>query len=326
MICKKKSAMQKVCEKQGLPYKCLPLAFEFDVYSGFMISRIGTILHLHTAHALSIGLMAKLFNKDLRLIAVRRVDFSIKKRSLFKYNHKYLDVLVCVSKNVYNVALNDGVDSDKLKVIHSGIDTKRYAIQNNNMNNKDELLASYNIPKNHIIIGTIAALVGHKDYPSLLKAARIVSDKTENVTFIAIGDGKDKESLLKLHNDLKLNNSFIFACLQEDVKTHLHFFDILVLSYKMEGLGTSVLDAMSAKKPIVACNGGGIPEMIKHEINGLLAEKENPEDLAEKILIMINNKEMRERLAKQAEIDVQEFSIENTVRKNIRLYEEFYGK
>jgi glycosyltransferase involved in cell wall biosynthesis len=347
MVCKKKSDMEKRCIEQGLPYHCLPLASEFDVYSGFMISRIvrdviapsppfakvgeGVVLHLHTAHALSIGLIAKWFKKDLSLVATRRVDFPIKKRSLFKYNHIYLDALVCVSKNVHDVAINDGIEPNKLRVIHSGIDTKRYAIQNCNANDRKILLSLYNIPKDRIIIGTIAALVGHKGYPTLLKAARIVLDSLshfdyqevqDSVTFLAIGDGKDKENLMKLHDRLNLGDSFIFAGFKDDVKSHLHLFDIFVLSSKSEGLGTSVLDAMSAKKPIVACDGGGIPEMIRHEINGLLAERENPVDLAEKILMMLKDKEMRNRFAQQSEIDVQEFSIESTIQKNIALYKE----
>ena len=341
MICKNDSVMQSVCVENGLPVKCLPLVGEFDLYSGYMVARavksplppfkkggdkvgfkkVGSmILHLHTAHAVSIGLIAKFFHRNIRLIAIRRVDFSIKRRSLIKYNHKFLDSVVCISKNIYNVVLKNGVIPNKLRIIHSGVDTNRFTTNTEGNDFRHDILTKYSIPKDHTIIGTIAALVDHKDYPTLLKAAKIVIKTLDNVTFVAIGEGDKKESILKIHDDLKLGDGFIFLGFEKDIKKYLHGIDIFVLASKEEGLGTSILDAMSAQKPIVACNGGGIPEMVKHDINGLLAEKENPEDLAEKLIKMINDMHLRERLSKQAVIDVQEFDIKNTVKKYLQIY------
>ena len=327
MICKKRSCMAKKCEEHQIPFLCLPLISEIDIYSAWKVSLLlknngNDILHLHTAHALSIGLLVKMFCRDIKLIGVRRVDFSIKKSMLsnLKYQNTFLDVLVCISKNIYDVVLKDGVSAEKLRLIHSGIDTNRYAVL------KSKVTKINHPPKQHLVIGTIAAYVGHKDYPTLLKAARLVLNETNNVTFIAIGDGVLFNKMKKIHDELQLGKSFIMAGFQQDIKKYLHSFDIFVLASKKEGLGTSVLDAMSARKAIVACNCGGIPEMIKHNINGLLAEKENPNDLAEKILFLIKNSDLRERVAAQAEIDVQKFSIKHTINKNIELYRELTEK
>jgi len=362
MICKKNSAMAQKCQSDNLPHKCLPLANEIDIYSAFQIARLHSdILHLHDAHALSIGLLAKLFFRRQKLIATRRVDFPLKNFfSSLKYKNKMLDKIVCVSQNVYNTLLSDGIPEKKLRLIHSGIDTQRYAVGNANLG--VDLYTVHNIPRDHLIIGTIAAFAGHKDYPTLLRAAHIVGTafmpsetvgtafmpsetvgtafmpsetvgagfqparhhSFPKITFIALGDGPEKQSIEKLHSDLELGNSFILAGFKENVADYLHWFDIFVLSSKMEGLGTAVLDAMSARKAIVACASGGIPEMIQHEHNGLLAEKENPADLAEKILRLASDEGLRESLARQAEIDVQKFSIQQTTEKNITLYCEIY--
>ena len=330
MVCKKNSAMEKKCSENDLHIYLLPLSSEFDIYSAYKIAQFAKknlmkILHLHTAHALSIGLWAKLFYKSLRLIAVRRVDFSIKSGifSYLKYNNNLLDILVCISKNIYNVALKDSIPQNKLKIIHSGIDTKKvwsgeFGVGSEFWNNI--IKEKYDIPKTNIIIGTIAAYADHKDYPTLLRASKIVIDKYKNVSFISIGGGKITEELKKLHTDLYLKNHFIMEGHQNEIRPYLQSFDIFVLSSKLEGLGTSILDAMAARKPIVACNSGGIPEMIQHNINGLLAEKENLTDLAEKIMQLIDDPDLRMRLAAQAKIDVEEFSIEKTIQKNIELY------
>jgi len=325
MICKRGSAMAELCQVSGLPFRCLRLAGELDFYSAFRIARCGAdIIHCHDAHALSIGLWAKVFFRGKRLIATRRVDFPLKSFfSRLKYKNKLVDKIVCVSQNVCNSLLTGGIPKEKLMVIHSGIDTQRYAVSNNKK--AIYLYERHNIPKDHLIIGTVAAYAGHKDYPTLLRATEIVIRTTENVTFIALGDGPEKQAVFQLHSELSLGASFILTGFVENVVDYLHFFDIFVLASKMEGLGTAVLDAMSARLPVVACASGGIPEMIRHEENGLLAEKENPTDLAEKILQLVHNPDLRERLAQQAEQDVQQFSIANTIQKNIALYSELCG-
>ena len=321
MVCKKNSVMSERCKTDNLPFMNLPLSSEFDVYSAAKLASFtrrnnGKILHLHTAHALSIGLITKFFYRKVKLIAVRRVDFHIKKYSKIKYNNNFLDVLVCISKNISDVVISDGINPDKLRIIHSGIDIDWYKVQ------LSSPPAPLKFGENRFIIGTIAALADHKDYPTLLRAAKIVTDQRMDITFVACGDGEQKDKLMILHKELGLKNRFIFTGFQTDIKKYLHSFDIFVLSSKLEGLGTSVLDAMSAGKPIVACKSGGIPEMIKHGINGLLAEKENPQDLAEKLLRIIDDKELREKLAHQAQDDVKEFSIQNTILKNIKIYNE----
>ena len=329
MICKSGTPMALKCQEKKLPYKTLPLLAEIDFLSAIRIAIFAKrnqakILHLHTAHAISIGLLAKFFYRKTKVIAVKRVDFPIRKNFLsrLKYNNSLLDVLVCISKNIYNVVVNGGFAANRLRMIYSGIDTNRYKLPDENykMEVRQQLFSQYNIPSHHTIIGTVATFTGRKDYPTLLRAAKIVIENNPDITFVALGEGDDKEKILEIRKELQLENRFILAGFQDDVKKYLHFYDIFVLASKLEGLGTSVLDAMSAQKPIVACNSGGIPEMIQHEQNGLLAEAENPADLAEKLLRMVNDQELRKRLALQAEIDVKEFSIENTIRQNIELY------
>ena len=88
-----------------------------------------TILHLHAAHALALGVWAKLFGAQGRMVASRRVDFHIKKNwlSRFKYNNPYLDRIVCISDQIRNVLLADGIPARKLQTIHSGVNIDRFA-------------------------------------------------------------------------------------------------------------------------------------------------------------------------------------------------------
>jgi glycosyltransferase involved in cell wall biosynthesis len=274
---------------------------------------------LHSSHALAIGLWAKLFYSGLKLIAVRRVDFHIKKNwlSQIKYRTRKLDRIVCISEAIRQVLLADGIPAEKLVTIHSGIDIHKFDHQHSSTNLKEQ----FGIPANHIVVGTIAAMVGHKDYPNLLNAAKIVIENQEDVTFIAVGDGSLKNSILELAEKLALGNRFIFAGFQKDIGSFLKIFDIFVLASRLEGLGTSILDAQSVGLPIVACQTGGISEIVWHEQNGLLAPRKDAAALAQAILQLTGSENLRKQFGSRSLQTVRAFDIKTTIAKNIELYE-----
>lgn len=323
IVCQPESRLAEFCRERNLPFFALPMRGEFDLKAAFKIACHARhnnfrILHLHSAHALTLGIWAKLFNHNLRLIAARRVDFSVRKPliGVLKYNNRLIDRIVCVSENIKRVLISDGVDPQKLTVIHSGVDLHKF----------DSVVASdlkneLGIPGDHLVVGTIAALAGHKDYPTLLRAAKQVIERFDKVTFCAVGDGAQKEKLLALHWQLHLGQRFMFLGFRSDVGALLKMFDIFALTSHKEGLGTSVLDAMIVGLPVVATSAGGIPEMIEHGANGLLITSRNDSGLAAALLDLLNNAELRKRLGQAAQQSVQRFDISETVAKTLQLYQ-----
>lgn len=324
LVCQSHSELEKYCKEHTFPYFSLRMRGEVDIVAGFRIALLCRkfqfqILHLHTAHAMAIGLFARLFYPGLKLIAVRRVDFHIKKHVLsqFKYNTRLLDKIVCISDGIKRVLLEDGLNAEKLVTIHSGIDIHKF----DHVRLPNDFRRQLNIPAGDVVIGTIAALAGHKDYPNLLKAARIVLDQTPNITFCAVGDGPDKNVIHKLASELNLGDRFIFTGFRNDLGYFLKLFDIFVLASKKEGLGTSILDAQAVGLPVVGCDTGGIPEAVKHEQNGLLVPPKNEQALAAALLRLINDYELRKKLGQTGRETVAQFSIEQTINNNIELYQ-----
>jgi len=326
--CKPNSKLETYFIDRGLPYKTEKLRNEVDILSARRIAKFAkennyNILHLHTAHAISIGLFAKLFNPHLKLIGMRRVDFHINKNpfSKLKYTSNLLDCIVCISNAIKKIVIQDGIPEDKVKVIPSGIDIHKF-----DNANKNGLKTELGIPDSHLIVGTVAALVGHKDYPNLLKAAEKVIAKTENVSFCAAGSGAKEARIRSLANKLSLEGRFHFLGYRDDIGRVLKNYDIFVLASKKEGLGTSVLDAQSVGLPTVGTTAGGIPEMIENGSNGLLVQKEEPQSLADAILRLVRDKNLREDLGQKAISSVRNYSIKKNIRRNIALYNELLAK
>lgn len=323
------SAIGDFCRAKGLPFYSLRMLGEMDIIAGFRIARLCrkhgfTILHLHSSHGLAIGLWAKLFYSRVKLIAVRRVDFHIQKNwlSQVKYSTRLLDRIVCISEAIRQVVIADGIPAEKLVTIHSGIDIHKF----DHIQPPADFKAKLGIPPDHVLIGTIAAIAGHKDYPNLLQTAKLVCEKLDRVTFCAVGDGPESEKILKLANELGIDQRFVFAGYRKDIGSFLKSFDIFVLASKKEGLGTSLLDAQAVGLPIVTCESGGIPEIIEQGHNGLLVPAQDEKALAEGIIKLISDEQLRKKLGQNALRSVKKFDIQFTVQHNIQLYEKLVSE
>ncbi len=323
MLCKKGFELEEYCYKKGLPHFPIRVSGEADLLAGMKIAGICrkhkfNILHLHTAHAMGLGLIAKFFMPSLILIGVRRVDFHIRKNyfSRKKYFSDKMNKIVCISNGIRKVLLDDGVDDSKLITIHSGVD----------MNKFDDILLpsgfreSLSIPDSNVIVGTVAAFVGHKDYPNLIDAAEIVIRSRKNVTFVAVGDGAKQEQMEALVSSKNLQNHFVFTGFRKDIGNFLKLFDIFVMASKLEGLGTSILDAQAQGLPVVGTNTGGIPEAVQNGINGVLVERQNSQALADGLIKLIDSPELRKQYGEKALETVKQFSREHTYANNLELY------
>src|SRR5512139_3178851 len=303
LVCPRGAVLAERGRARGWPVHTLAMHGELDIAAGRRIAAAArgaglAMLHAHSSHALALGLWARLFDRRLRLVASRRVDFPVGGHFLsrLKYSTGALDRIVCISAAIRDQLAADGVPPGKLVVIPSGVDTRRFA----GVRPPPGFRRSLGIPNGHLVIGTVAALADHKDYPNLLRAARIVLERAPDVTFVAVGDGPLHAPLVSLARELGLGRRFLFLGFREDVGSFLKMFDIFVLASKTEGMGTSVLDAQAVGLPVAACRAGGIPEIVADRETGLLVPPGNPRALAAALLELARNPGLRTTLGARA--------------------------
>ena len=220
-------------------------------------------------------------------------------------------ITVAVSKAVEEYLKTQGVKNTT--TIYTGIDTNLYK-----PNSLNKLRKEFNISKDTFLIGIVAVLRAAKRHKDLIEA---ISTINENIKLIIIGDGPQKNNLLKLIKEKNLEQKVIMTGSRDDIKDILSDLDLFVLPSNMEALGTSILEASSAGVPVVASNIGGISECVREDKNGLLFEAQNIQDLREKILLMIRDKE-RYNFYKQNARDfiIKNFSLKQMVKKTQELY------
>ena len=175
-----------------------------------------------------------------------------------------------------------------ISVVPNGIDLERFEISSGE---KKEGSA-----KTIIFVGRLHPVKGVQ---YLIEAMAIVHQQMPDVKLVIVGDGVQRSMLEELTERLNLNDCIQFAgqVSQESIPRLMHQADVFVLSSLSEGLPVVILEAMAAGLPIVATKVGGIPDIVEEGVNGYLVNAKSSEEIADRLLIFLQNDEMREEIA-----------------------------
>lgn len=197
-------------------------------------------------------------------------------------------------------------------VIPNGINLERFENLSKEVSRKR--LKIKEAEKIIIFIGGMRPVKGIK---YLIEAMKIVTDKNKNKRLFIVGDGEERKYLEDLVRNLNLEKyiTFIGKVPNEKIPEYMAASDVFVLPSLSEGLPVTVLEAMASGLPIVATNVRGLPEIIKNGENGFLVKPKSTEQIAEKVLLLLEDDVLRERISKNNREEVKKYSWENVVEK-----------
>ena len=310
-------------EEAGVSARAVRLRGEWDGVGAMRLAKVMRafdphILHTHTSHAHTLGLWAWMLSaRKAKVVVSRRVDFPISRRGLGRIKYgRSVGRFLAVSEGVRRVLIEGGVPASRTAVVRSGIDLRKF----DDSRNPEYLYEEFGIARDALLVGNVAALAPHKDQVCLLEAARQVVDAFPKARFLIVGEGPLKEALLERRARLGLDREVLFTGFRKDIGAILGLLNVFVLSSCLEGLGTSLLDAMLMGLPIVGTDVGGIPEAVHDGENGFLVPPKNPEALAHAICRLLKNRALREQLGRAGRKIVQQFDIRETVRQTAANY------
>ncbi len=146
------------------------------------------------------------------------------------------------------------------------------------------------------VIGHIGALDhSHKGQGTIIDAARLAATRYPDMRFVLVGDGRDEDRFREQAAGL---DNVEFAGYVTEVDDYLSVFDVFVFPSLHEGLGSTLLDAMSFGLPVVATNVGGIPDIIEDGSNGYLVEPEEPDALLAAVRRILDDPAQRAAIEK----------------------------
>jgi len=280
-----------------------------------------TLIHTHDAHGHTAAVLsAIIFGNKIPIVVSRRVDVPVSKSpfSKIKYNHHAIKKIICVSEKIKEITSPSIKDKSKLCVVYSGIDPEKFKKETPSNKLHIELGLNESVP----IVGNISALAPHKDYYTFIDTAEIVLKSRPDVRFVIIGDGPEKEQIHEYIEHKNLSTKIICTGFRNDISVIFPELTIFLMTSDTEGLGTSLLDAFAANVAVVSTAAGGIPEIVKHNQTGLLAPIRDVRKLSDYVIQLLEDDELRKRIAAHALEFVKTFSKENTALNTLHYYDE----
>ena len=198
------------------------------------------------------------------------------------------DVIVPVSERLNDIlSASDYVPKEKLFMI--------YDIVNPTLIQSMAPETPSNILNNRLKIATVGRMVHLKGYDLAVEAAKILRDRGLAFTWYFIGDGSEKAAIERLIEKYHLRNNIILLGEQANPYPYMRVCDIYIQSSRFEGFGLTIAEAKILHKPVVSTNFPVVHDQITNGVNGLIADM-NPDSLAEQILRLASDDELRETI------------------------------
>jgi glycosyltransferase involved in cell wall biosynthesis len=330
VVTPKGSPLAQRARNEGLPVREITCHGAGDPIAIHAVHQIlnetGTqILHAHTANAHSLGFLVLRLpgtpkSRRPAFVIHRRVDFQPAADPLTRMRYTAEPCLyLCVSDAVRQVLERYGIPPARLRVVHSGIDPARIDAYADG--SREHLRAELGVPVEAGVIGVIGALVPHKGHRHLIAALPRILAARPDACVVLFGEGPLEVELRRDCWERGVQTHVLFAGFRPDVARFLPAIDVYVHPSVEEGLGTTILDAMAARLPVVATRAGGIPEVVRHGETGWLVPPGAPTELAGPVISLLENPRQRAAFGEAGRARVEsEFTIPRLFERTLSAY------
>jgi glycosyltransferase involved in cell wall biosynthesis len=167
---------------------------------------------------------------------------------------------------------------------------------------------------------TVARLNSDKGYPLLIEAIQEIVSTFKGLKFVWLGDGPEQEQILQMIQVRGIADHVITLGYREDVARFLQAADLFVFPTLHEaGQSLALTEAMAYGLPIVASSVNGIPEVIEHNVHGLLCAPNDSEDLKVKLRWALEHLPEMKKMAAMAALKAKDFSEESMIDNTMKI-------
>jgi glycosyltransferase involved in cell wall biosynthesis len=323
-----KDALVSELEGAGLPVHCL-----HGARGPGWIQRLGALardgefdlVHAHSPLA-AIG-------ARIRLAGAHRPRLVYTEHNVWERYHRatYWGNVATYHRNDYVIAVSEHVcDSirypaparalpmPRIETRYHGIDPQAVASWGAIDGVRDEL----GIPEEAPVVGMVANFKPGKGHGVLVEASALVRRSVPDARFVLVGRGPFEPDVRRRARELGVEASFVFAGYREDAQRIMTAFDVLAVPSVYDGLSIALLEAMSLGVPAVLTRVGGNPEAVSHGEQGLIVPPADPAALADGIVALLRDANLRARLGRAAKLRAADFDIRAAVNRTEEVYEE----
>ncbi len=311
--------------RDGVPVVPVNPVFEWDPVAAARLRALlrrvrADVVHAHAGHALAVAALAAA-GTPVPLLAARRVALPPRRNPLSRWKYARPARFIAVSERVREVLCANGVAADRVSVVRSGVD-----LRGRRTPASAATLRSLGLVPGRPLVVMVSALVApHKDPETFLEAVAEARRAGHDLQALLIGDGPLAAATDRSCRRLGLDGVVRLPGFRPDAVELLAAADVAVLSSRDEGLGTTLLDAMAAGVPVVATAAGGVIEIVRDGVDGLLVAVGDGGALGAAIGRVLRDPALRRALSAAGRERVRQFSIDSTVEGTLAIYRTLDG-
>lgn len=316
---KKNSVIEHKMEEAGIRIRYLDTSTKyFDPGTMFLLSKIirewqPDVVHIHT-YVLKMAAYALWRNKVRHIVHTIHVPPEVEFRGCSKgaflaLYQKLGIVAAAVSKTVQESAVLV-YRKKEVRLIYNGVDLHRF-----------ECRREYTRTGNEVRFLNISRFMQEKRHDVMIEAFARVVTEYPGVTFSFVGSGKLMEAAKQKVFECGLENNVMFHGAREDISDVLREHDVFVLGSDYEGFGLVLAEAMASGMPLITTEVGIVREWQKNKY-GLVVPQNDPEAMAEAMLLMLRSSEMQQTCGEAGRTDATAYDLAVTIAQYEQLYQE----
>jgi glycosyltransferase involved in cell wall biosynthesis len=293
--------MEQKAASYGIPFHRLRLRGDGDVRGVFLLRKLfrkfrpdAVILTKMKEYWLG-GIAAKLSGVDktyFRMGIDRPVQRNIKYKLLLG---KICDMFIVNAESVRDTLLEAPfIQPERISIVKNGIATEKAGDAD------PSLMSSLGVQPGSTVVGATGRLAKQKGFDVLIRAFKTIQHECPDASLVIAGEGHERPDLQRLIHGLDLSKSVLMPGFVEDMTSFYNGLALFALPSRFEGMPNVVLEAMAAGVPVVASDVSGVSELIKDRRTGHLVPAEDPEQLAARIVEVLDSEEQRKALAERA--------------------------
>ena len=224
--------------------------------------------------------------------------------------YRKCDYLIGNTQTIINYMTQHGWPSDKIIYIPNFVDERKGSPLERSM---------FDTPTGFPVILALGRFHKNKGFDVLLEALASIPD----VFLWLAGDGAQKQTLMRIADNLKISNRVRFLGWRSDTANLLAAADALICPSRHEPLGNVILEAWAQGKPVIAAASDGPKELITSGKNGFLCEIDNPTNLADKVKMLLADANLAKELASEGR---QTYERNFSKKIIVKQYTDFFDK
>ena len=322
LVCPPDSGIDTVAREHGIRVQNLFCAGDLDLPFAYRLAQFirqeePDIVHCHSRRGADVlGGLAASF-ADVPAVVSRRVD-NTELSLVAGLRYRPFRKVIAISEAIAKVLRGRGIEDLRLEVIRSAVDADAFCAPPDCAAFRQSL----GIPEAVFTIAAAGQLIPRKGHRYLLQAMSMLRLAHPQVRLVIFGEGYLNNQLREQASSLGLGDVVQFAGFREDLDTFIGCFDLFVHPASAEGLGVAVMKASAAGLPVVACDAGGISEVVEDGTTGLLVAPNDADALQGAIAKLIDDEQLRASLGAAGRERMQnEFSIATMAEAHLALYE-----